>query len=86
MSKNIFIPLLGEDGKITGIKDNRRDKVLTWNDVAKELNDYEEGRQRRKAKIAKFEEREDRFQRVIGGIKAYLELEANDDLWWEWNE
>ena len=50
------------------------------------LNDFEKTRVRKNKEINKFKEREDRYQRVIGGIKAYLELESNNELWWDWNE
>lgn len=50
------------------------------------LNDFEKTRLRKNKEINKFKDREDRYQRVIGGIKAYLELELNNELWWEWNE
>ena len=62
------------------------DKKLTIEQVVKQLNDYEDNRLRRKQEIEKFRAREERYQRIIGGIKAYFELEANIDLWWNWND
>lgn len=59
---------------------------LSSEDVVKKLNDYEDSRLSNKQKIAKYKEREDRYQRVIGGIMAYLELQLNNELWWDWNE
>ena len=54
--------------------------------VCDKLNDYEHHRKRKNKEIAKFKAKEERFQRVIGGIMAYMELQANTDLWWEWND
>lgn len=50
------------------------------------LNDYEQMRLRKNNEIAQYKAREERYQRVIGGLMAYLELRVNTDLWWNWNE
>lgn len=55
-------------------------------DVVKKLNNYESSRLKWQKEKRKYRRREDKYQRVIGGIMAYLELLINDDLWWEWNE
>lgn len=55
-------------------------------DVVKKLNNYENSRLKWQKEKRKYRRREDKYQRVIGGIMAYLELLINDDLWWEWNE
>lgn len=54
--------------------------------VVNRLNDLEETRLRHKKTIKKYKDREDRFQRVIGGLMAYLELRIGEKLWWDWNE
>ena len=54
--------------------------------VVKKLNYYENNRLKRKREIAQYKAREERYQRVIGGIMAYLELQINNDLWWDWND
>ena len=59
---------------------------LTIEQVCKKLNDYEQTRLRKNKDIQKFKDREDRFQRVIGGMMAYMELQANSELWWDWND
>ena len=40
----------------------------------------------KKYNIQKFKDRENRFQRVVGGMMAYFELQANSELWWDWND
>lgn len=55
-------------------------------DVVKKLNNYENSRLKWQKEKRKYRRREEKYQRVIGGIMAYLELLINDDLWWEWNE
>lgn len=62
------------------------DQKLTIEQVVKQLNDYEDNRLRKKQEIARFRAREERYQRIIGGVKAYFELESNNDLWWDWND
>ena len=70
----------------------RDEKVFDWEreltpeKVVEHLRYYEKLRLQKNKEIAKYKAREDRYQRVIGGIQAYLELEANTDLWWDWNE
>ena len=59
---------------------------LSIEQVCKKLNEYEYHRKRKNKDIQKFKDREDRFQRVIGGMMAYMELQANSDLWWDWND
>ena len=61
-------------------------KEMSIEQVCNKLNDYEYHRVRKNKDIQKFKDREERYQRVIGGLKAYLELEANSELWWDWNE
>lgn len=56
------------------------------NEQSKKIDDLEETRQRKNKEIAKLKKREELYQRVIGGFKAYIELEANSDLWWEFGE
>lgn len=52
----------------------------------KELNDLEEIRIKKGAKIEKYKRREELYNRVIGGLMAYIELKVNNELWWDWNE
>ena len=59
---------------------------LSWVELCKKLNDYEETRLRKNREIKKFKDREDRYQRVIGGVMAFIELRLNDELWWDWND
>lgn len=56
------------------------------NKQSKKIKDLEDTRQRKNREIAKLKKREELYQRVIGGFKAYVELECNADLWWDWNE
>ena len=52
----------------------------------RELNSLEKGRVEKKFRIEKYKKREELYQRVIGGLMAYIELKVNDELWWDWNE
>jgi len=52
----------------------------------RELNSLEKGRVEKKSRIEKYKKREELYQRVIGGLMAYIELKVNDELWWDWNE
>lgn len=60
--------------------------ISLLNEQSKKIEDLEDTRQRKNKEIAKLKEREDRYQRVIGGFKAFIELESNEDLWWQWND
>ena len=71
---------------IDGIIYDGEYKEMSIEQVCKKLNEYEQTRLRKNKDIQKFKDREDRFQRVIGGMMAYMELQANSDLWWDWND
>ena len=80
---------MNSDGRykiIDGIIYDGEYKEMSIEQVCKKLNNYEYHRVRKNKDIQKFKDREDRFQRVIGGMMAYFELQANNDLWWDWNE
>ena len=51
-----------------------------------ELNSLEETRIKKQARIEKYKKREELYQRVISGVMAYIELQINNELWWDWNE
>lgn len=66
-------------------------EVADWtidllNKQSKKIEDLEDTRQRKNKEIAKLKEREELYQRVIGGFQAYVELEANSALWWNLGE
>ena len=82
MTKERFT--FADGAKIVAIKDNG--KIMSSKQVCEKLNDYEQIRLRNRREIAKYKAREERYQRVIGGMMAYLELQANTDLWWGWND
>lgn len=54
--------------------------------IVKELNSLEETRLKKGRKIAKLQKREEKYQRVISGLMAYIELKVNSELWCDWNE
>ena len=66
------------------ITDNNRE--LNDSQVVKKLNEYEKIRLRKNKEISKFRKREEKYQRVIGGLMAFLELRINEELWWDLNE
>lgn len=59
---------------------------LNDSQVVKKLNEYEKIRLRKNKEISKFRKREEKYQRVIGGLMAFLELRINEELWWDLNE
>ena len=82
---------LKKDGKLEVGMIYTNKEVGDWtisllNKQSKKIEDLEETMQRKNSEIVKLKEREDRYQRVIGGFKAFIELESNEDLWWEWND
>lgn len=64
----------------------RKDIVYTKEEVVKTLNSYEQFLKNKEKKISLLQRREEKYQRVIGGMMAFLELELNEELWWDWNE
>lgn len=66
------------------ITDNNRE--LNDSQVVKKLNEYEKIRLRKNKEISKFRKREEKYQRIIGGLMAFLELRINEELWWDLNE
>lgn len=62
------------------------DRIIGNERVVKILNEYESTRKRKNREIAKFRKREELYQRVISGMMAFLELQINDVLWYEWND
>lgn len=66
------------------ITDNNRE--LNDSQVVKKLNEYEKIRLRKNKEISKFRKQEEKYQRVIGGLMAFLELRINEELWWDLNE
>jgi len=63
--------------------DNR---VYDIDKIVDELNNLEEYRIRKGKRISKYSKRQEKYQRVISGVMAFLELKLNDELWWDWNE
>ena len=60
----------------------RGDIAMDLERAVKELNRLEDGRRSKKAEVAKLRRREERYQGVISGIKDYIDLKYNNDLWW----
>lgn len=54
--------------------------------IVDKLNTLEEYRVSQGKTISKYSKREEKYQRIIGGLMAYLELKLNDELWWDWND
>lgn len=62
------------------------DKKLTWRELCEKLNDLEQTRLRKNREIKKFRDREEKYQSVISGMMAFMELYLNNELWWDRNE
>ena len=62
------------------------DRIIDNERAVKLLNEYESTRKRKNKEIVKFRKREDLYQRVISGMMAFLELQINNVLWYEWND
>ena len=76
---------LSSDGK-TIIAHARGGGEWDMTRIVKELNRLEDTRKRKGRQIELMRKREEKYQRLIGGLKAYIELEVNSNLWWDWNE
>lgn len=61
-------------------------RVYDIDKIVDKLNDFEQMRIKNRRTIAEYRDKEDRFQRIISGIMAYLELKINEELWWDWND
>lgn len=59
---------------------------LTCEELCNKLNDLEQTRLRKNREIKKLKDREEKYQRVISGIMAFIELQLNNELWWDWND
>ena len=81
-----LVELHNGDGEITHKVIHKDGESISNEKAVVELNDLEKIRKRKGREIEKFRARESKYQRVIGGLKAYLELELNSELWWDWND
>lgn len=54
--------------------------------IVDKLNTLEEYRVKQAKRITDYSKREEKYQRIISGLMAYLELRLNDELWWDWND
>jgi hypothetical protein len=73
-----------EDGKYVGLTEYGDPMELDR--ICRKVIDLEDYRNKKNRKIAKYRKREEKFQRVIGGLLAFLELRLNEELWWNLNE
>jgi len=61
-------------------------KKLTCKEIYDKLNHLEQTRLQKNREIKKLKDREYKYQRVISGIMAFIELHLNNELWWDWND
>ena len=54
--------------------------------VCEKLNDLEQTRLRKNKEIKRFRDREEKYQRVISGVMAFLQLHLNNELWSDWDD
>ena len=73
-----------EDGKYVGLTEYGDPMELDR--ICRKVIDLENYRREKNRKIEKYRVREDKFQRVIGGLLAFLELRLNEELWEDLNE
>ena len=69
-----------------GIKDSDGRMYDNIDRIVDKLNTLEEYRVKQAKRITDYSKREGKYQRIISGLMAYLELRLNDELWWDWNE
>ena len=55
-------------------------------DVVDDLNDLDKSRNHHMKEKVKLQNREEKYQRVISGVMAFIELQVNNELWWDWND
>lgn len=72
-----------EDNKIIDIY---MDCELNTDVICSKLNNFEESRLRKNMEIKKFKNREEKFQRFISGVMAFLQLYMNSELWSDLDE
>ena len=68
------------------IIDSYTDGKLDNDMLCDKLNDLEETRLRKNRKLKKFRDREDRYQSVISGVIAFLQLYMNNEIWSDLDE
>lgn len=62
------------------------DMKLTYKEVCNKLNHLDQTRLQKDKEIKKLKDREDKYQQVISGVMAFIELRLNDELWYDWND
>lgn len=74
------------DGNLTALVICDNKVSMSNRQAVDKLNDYEQMRLRKNKEIAKYKAREERYQRVISGVMAFLQLHLNSELWSDWND
>ena len=65
---------------------NTRNTYDYVSDVVNVLNDLNNSREYHKKERNKLKNREEKYQRVISGVMAFIELQVNNELGWDWND
>ena len=81
-----ILELKDGEGNLTSLVICEDNVSMSNRQAVDKLNDYEQMRLRKNKEIAKYNAREERYQRVIGGMMAFMELQLNNELWWDWND
>lgn len=72
---------ISKDDSTIVIAHCRGDVAMDLERVVKELNSLEDGRRSKKTEIARLRCRENRYQGIISGLKDYIALKYNNELW-----
>lgn len=68
------------------IWDNTFIRFIDVEEVADKLNNNEKRRIRDKKLIEEYKKREEKFQDIITGLMAFIELRVKEEIWSEWND
>ena len=81
-----ILDLKNGDGEVTNTLICDNGKSITNKDAVAILNAHDKSMSNKNRTLQGYREREELFQRVIGGLLAYLQLRCNNDLVWDWGE
>ena len=78
--------LRNSDGEITKVVICDDKNSISNKKAVELLNEYEKQRVRRNKQIEEYRKREEKFQDIITGLMAFIELRVKEEIWSEWNE
>ena len=78
--------IIASENEQDHIVDAFTNQQLDTDIICNKLNDLEETRLRKNREIKRFRDREEKYQRVISGVMAFLQLHLNSELWSDWDD